>query len=109
MIAIETSITTASVPGSSIAGVARPPLNPRPRIHSVHAASGSAGHANQGRFFSSTTGSAGALGDNGPNQSVHACALHHALNSEGELSASQTGHAAASGNATASAMATVVA
>ena len=35
MTAIATSITAASVPGSSIAGVARPPLKPRPRVHSV--------------------------------------------------------------------------
>src|SRR5512143_1351908 len=108
MIAIETSITAASVPGNSIAGVARPPLKPRPRIHSVQAASGSAGHANHGRFLSSTTGSAGAFGDSGPNQSVHACASHHVANSDGDPSASETGHAAASGSATATATASVV-
>ena len=45
-------ITSASAAGSSIAGTRSPPLKPRPRIHSVHSASGSAGQANQGRFLS---------------------------------------------------------
>ena len=46
-----TGTTMLTTDGKMMRGCPRPPVWPRDRSHSVHSASGSAGHANQGRFF----------------------------------------------------------
>ena len=87
MTAMAPPMMTASVAGSCTDGVSSPPLKPRPRVQSVQAASGNAGHANHSRFLRRTPGSARAPRvASGPTQSVQDCAAHHVARSAGRES-----------------------